>query len=305
MLEQLDKPRKRFLRQVIRGILFSGSLVVMEFGRWVRDDCSDPCYRLKRLLNHLVSPRADLRPAISGYRQATSIHIAPDTALILDLTDLAKPRAKRMPYLNLVRDGSDNTLVMGYRCIEVYAYLQNKRLMPLAKIDDPADCGDTVHRLHVADYRPDCQPGCEVQVHEQRQSAGSDGPVDTRRQRRSRWRKAGPRAPARDPRASLDQWLRRDPPGQLEAGAVPWLMRLEQQEFPDRRAICRLEDVQADFLRRDRLEMYFQACADLAAACKRFPSPVAVGLQFELPDAVVRLAEKGVIDGAQSAQVHR
>jgi hypothetical protein len=62
--------------------------------------------------------------------------------LILDLTDLAKPRAKRMRYLNLVRDGSDNTLVMGYWCIEVYAYLQNKRLMPLAMevygIDDPA-----------------------------------------------------------------------------------------------------------------------------------------------------------------------
>jgi hypothetical protein len=142
MLEQVDKPRKRFLQQTIRGILFSGSLVVMDLGRWVRDDCSDPFYRLKRLLNHLASPRADLRPAVSGYRQAASVHIQPDTALILDLTDLAKPRAKRMPYLNLVRDGSDNTLVMGYWCIEVYAYLQNKRLMPLAMevygIDDPA-----------------------------------------------------------------------------------------------------------------------------------------------------------------------
>ena len=113
MLEQVDKPRKRFLQQAIRGILFSGSLVVMELCRWIRDDCSDPFYRLKRLLNHLVSPRADLRPAVRRYRQAVSPHIQPDTALILDLTDLAKPRAKRMPYLNLVRDGSDDKLVMG------------------------------------------------------------------------------------------------------------------------------------------------------------------------------------------------
>ncbi len=59
MLERVDRPRKRFLHQAVRGILFSGSLVVMELGRWVRDDCSDPFYRLKRLLNHLVSPRAD------------------------------------------------------------------------------------------------------------------------------------------------------------------------------------------------------------------------------------------------------
>ena len=141
MLEQVDKPRKRFLQQAVRGILFSGSLVVMDLGRWVRDDCSDPFYRLKRLLNHLASPRADLRPAVSGYRQAASVHIQPDTALILDLTDLAKPRAKRMPYLNLVRDGSDNTLVMGYWCIEVYAYLKEKRILPLAMdvygISDP------------------------------------------------------------------------------------------------------------------------------------------------------------------------
>ena len=142
MLEAVDKPRKRFLQQAIRGILFSGSLVVMELCRWIRDDCSDQFYQVKRLLHHLVSPRADLKLAVSGYRQAASVHLQPDTALILDLTDLAKPRAKRMRYLNLVRDGSDNTLVMGYWCIEVYAYLQNKRLMPLAMevygIDDPA-----------------------------------------------------------------------------------------------------------------------------------------------------------------------
>jgi hypothetical protein len=68
MLEQVDKPRKRFLQQVIHGILFSGSLVVMELCRWVRDDCSDRFYQLKRLLNHLVGPRADLGPAVSGYQ---------------------------------------------------------------------------------------------------------------------------------------------------------------------------------------------------------------------------------------------
>ena len=33
---------------------------------------------------------------------------------------------------------------------------------------------------------------------------------------------------------------------------------LEQQEFPDRRAVRRLEDIQADFLHCDRLEFQFQ-----------------------------------------------
>lgn len=142
MLDVVDRPRKRFLQQVIRGILFSGSLVVMELGRWVRDSCSDRFYRDKRLLNHLVSPQGGLTAAVSRYRQAVSRYLQPDTALILDLTDLAKPRARRMQYVNLVRDGSEDKLVMGYWCIEVYAHLPHKRLIPLAMdvygIDDPA-----------------------------------------------------------------------------------------------------------------------------------------------------------------------
>jgi hypothetical protein len=142
MSEQVDRPRKRFLQQVIRGILFSGSLVVMELGRWVRDDCSDLFYRDKRLLHHLVSPEGDLTAAVSGYRQAIRRHLPADTALILDLTDLAKPRARRMAYAALVRDGSEDKLVTGYWCIEVYAHLPDKRLIPLAMdvygIDDPA-----------------------------------------------------------------------------------------------------------------------------------------------------------------------
>jgi len=142
MLEAVDKPRKRFVQQAIRGILFSGSLVVTDLCAWVHDDCSDVFYRLKRLLNHLASGEGDLTAAVRRHRQAASLHIQPDTALILDLTDLAKPRAKKMPYLDHVRDGSEGQLVKGYWCIEVYAYLKDKRIMPLAMdvygIADPA-----------------------------------------------------------------------------------------------------------------------------------------------------------------------
>jgi len=142
MLAAVDKPRRRFLPQVLRGILYSGSLVMTEVGRWVRDDCSDLFHREKRLLNHLGSSEGDLTAAVRCYRQAVAAYVQPDTALILDLTDLAKPRAKKMPYLDLVRDGSEKELVKGYWCIEVYAYLKGKRVLPLALeaygIPDPA-----------------------------------------------------------------------------------------------------------------------------------------------------------------------
>lgn len=113
LLQEVDKPRKRFLQQGIRGILFSGSPVVMEGCRWVRDDGSDRFYRVKRLLNHWVSPEGDLAAAVRSYRQAALSYVEPDTALILDRTDLAKPRAKKMRYVDLVHDGSEDQLVWG------------------------------------------------------------------------------------------------------------------------------------------------------------------------------------------------
>ncbi len=79
IMAQADKPRRRFLRQAIGAIFLSGSLIVSEFARWIHDDCSDIFYRLKRLLNHLVSPRADLQPMVQAYRQAMAKHIPPDT----------------------------------------------------------------------------------------------------------------------------------------------------------------------------------------------------------------------------------
>lgn len=48
-----------------------------------------------------------------------------------------------MKYLSLVRDGSEQTLVKGYWCIEVYADLRDKRMVPLAldvySLEDPTD----------------------------------------------------------------------------------------------------------------------------------------------------------------------
>jgi hypothetical protein len=140
--EHLDRPRKKFLRQVIGAILLSGSLVVTEIARWIRDDCSDRFYQLKRLLNHLVSLEGNLSEAICSYRQFVSCYIQQDTPILIDITDIAKPRARRMKYLAMVRDGSEDKLVAGYWCVEVYAHLKGKRVVPLAmdvfSIEDPA-----------------------------------------------------------------------------------------------------------------------------------------------------------------------
>ncbi len=138
---KVDKPRQKFLRQAVGAILLSGSLIVTELAHWIHDDCSDIFYRLKRLLNHLTSPRGDLTAAVQAYRQTVAKYIQPDTPIPIDLTDLAKPRARKMKYLNLVHDGSEHKRVNGYWAVEVYAHLKNKRILPLAldvfSTDDP------------------------------------------------------------------------------------------------------------------------------------------------------------------------
>lgn len=138
----VDKPRKRFLAQTLTGILFSGSLVIKDMARWIHDDCSDIFYRIKRLTRHLVSARGVLTDAVDAYRALCADYIQADTPIPIDLTDLAKPRARKMKYLARVYDGSEDKLVNGYWCLEVYAQLSKKRILPLAldafSTDDPA-----------------------------------------------------------------------------------------------------------------------------------------------------------------------
>jgi len=142
IVQKADKPRKKFLRQAVGAILLSGSLVVTQFARWIHDDCSDIFYRLKRLLNHLVSSRGELAGVLNAYRKSVAQYIQAHTPIVIDLTDLAKPRARKMKYLAHVRDASEHKLVPGYWCMQVYAHLGSKRVLPLAldvySIDDPA-----------------------------------------------------------------------------------------------------------------------------------------------------------------------
>jgi len=140
--ECLDRPRKKFLRQAVGAILLSGSLIVTEMVRWVRDECSDRFYQMKRLLNHLVSSEGDLSKAVDAFRKFMSRYIEYDTPILIDITDIAKPRARRMKYLAMVRDASEEKLVAGYWCVEAYAYLKGKRIVPLAmdvfSVEDPS-----------------------------------------------------------------------------------------------------------------------------------------------------------------------
>lgn len=146
MQNSVDKPRRKFLSQMLPGILLSGSLQLKDISRWIHDGCSDIFYRIKRLANNLKSAKGSLDQALNSYRQACSRHIQHDSPISIDITDLAKPRAKKMKYLTQVYDGSESRLVTGYWCLEVYAHLKKKLFLPLAMDTFSTDDPDVISR---------------------------------------------------------------------------------------------------------------------------------------------------------------
>lgn len=133
-------PKQKFLKQAIPAVLLSGSLVITKYAKWIKDNCGDIHHRKKRLLNQLNN-KTQWQSISNNYRRSLTANIAPDTPLIIDMTDIAKPRAKKMQYIATVRDASEGYLTTGYWCVEVYAHLNKRVTIPLAlhtySIEDP------------------------------------------------------------------------------------------------------------------------------------------------------------------------
>jgi IS4 transposase len=153
----LDKTRRRFFRQAVWGVLMSGSLVVARWLRWIPDRCRQRFWRHKRLLNQLKSRDWDHQAVLAEYQRNWADKVQPDTPLIVDLCDLAKPRARKLKYLALVRDGSDpdHRLVYGYWCVEIYAYWGKGRITPMLlhpySIEDPNTLSENAMILRCVD----------------------------------------------------------------------------------------------------------------------------------------------------------
>jgi DDE family transposase len=153
----LDKTRQRFLRQAIWAVLMSNSLVVARWLRWIHDRCRQRFWRHKRLLNQLKSQDWDHQAVLAEYQRKWGEKVDLNTPLIVDLCDLAKPRARKLKYLALVRDGSDpdHRLVYGYWCVEVYAYWGKGRITPMLlhpySIEDPETISENAMILRCVD----------------------------------------------------------------------------------------------------------------------------------------------------------
>jgi hypothetical protein len=85
----------------------------------------------KRFRRHLANDWPVVQLLLSNYLRWLRGRLNTDSLFIVDLTDLAKPYAKRIENIALVRDADKGTLVTGYWCIEVYAIDKEGILWPV------------------------------------------------------------------------------------------------------------------------------------------------------------------------------
>ncbi len=129
--KNLPVPDKKFLSDGIIGLLRAGTPVVCQMARHLPGQRVKFLSRLDRLEAHLVKDNDFDNKVKAELPQVWLPFIKDDTPIILDLSDIAKPLAKKMDYLATVRDGSTGELVNGYWLVELYASLSRKNPIPI------------------------------------------------------------------------------------------------------------------------------------------------------------------------------
>lgn len=127
----LSRPQKKFLRDGLIGLLRAGRPIVCRMARKLPDRRTKFLSRLDRMegnLNRQSDFDDKLKTALSDLWLPL---VRDETPIILDLSDLAKPLAKKMDYLATVRDGSTGQLVNGYWLVELYASVSRKNPVPI------------------------------------------------------------------------------------------------------------------------------------------------------------------------------
>jgi hypothetical protein len=126
----LCKPARRFVGEMVYGILASESVMLTDIGRKLEEDVElrKTHGRLSRNLQ-----RSDLERAVGeNLLGMASGRIDDDTLLIIDPSDISKTHAKKMEFLGRVRDGSTGQIRNGYWTLHVVgAKVGSSNIVPL------------------------------------------------------------------------------------------------------------------------------------------------------------------------------
>ena len=124
-------PHRKFLRDAVIGLLRSGKPIVCQMARHLPDQRTRFLSRLDRLEAHPVKNNDFDSKAKAALPHAWLPFVQDDTPVILDLSDIARPFARKMDCLATVRDGSTGQLVNDYWPVELYASVSRRNPLPV------------------------------------------------------------------------------------------------------------------------------------------------------------------------------
>jgi len=132
-IAMLGPARQKFVQQAVHGILACGSLILSEMARSLRETSTRFLYVLKRFSRQLGSKAWDPSVLHAEVLERNAAWVYQDTPVMVDLSEIAKPYARRMPHLCTVRDASstDKRKTPGYWLVEAYAEPSPRMLVPL------------------------------------------------------------------------------------------------------------------------------------------------------------------------------
>ena len=137
----LTQPQKKFLRDGLVGLLRAGRPVVCRMARKLPDQRTKFLSRLDRMeanLNRESDFDDKLKTALPDLWLPM---VCDETPIILDLSDIAKPLAKKMDYLATVRDGSTiSGDTIRYRGISGDTILFSRLRRPAGRAEGAGDC---------------------------------------------------------------------------------------------------------------------------------------------------------------------
>ena len=127
---QLTRPKAKFVSQFLCGVLFSNNLILTNIASKIPHP-SRLTAIAKRFRRQLADSKSFLKQILFNYLRVVYRRLDVDSLFIVDITDLAKPYAKKMEDIALVRDGDKGCLVAGYWCMEVYCLDKDGIIWPV------------------------------------------------------------------------------------------------------------------------------------------------------------------------------
>ena len=126
----LRKVSRRFVQEMVYGIQAGQTVVLSEIGRTLEE--ATPLKETEERLSRQLMRRGLGRTVQHNVLREGATLVKKDTLLVVDLTDIRKKYAKKMPYLAGVRDGSTGEIASGYMtCQVIAAELEGKKFVPL------------------------------------------------------------------------------------------------------------------------------------------------------------------------------